>query len=188
MPDDRATAIVRRIGATSVALPLAIILTGAVPTLGSAQVPGLLYACYVPKSGTVYRIRTEDTPANCIKPEHAEFSWNQQGIQGETGAPGPAGPQGETGPAGIAGLERVEVEMQINPGQSGQFVARCPAGKIAISGGYRTQAQAANDGTGLWVSRNGFTPGLQEWFVALANRTNVAFYVWPQVLCGFATP
>ena len=193
-------------GSASAALVLGLVLPGAIPTPASAQTPQLLRACYVPKSGTVYRIASADAPASCLKSEHVEFSWNQRGIQGQTGAQGPqgepgtqgsagsqgpSGPQGvpgPTGPAGISGLERVEVELQINPGQSGQFVARCPAGKIAISGGYRTQAQAANDGTGLWVSRNGFSPGLQEWFVALANRTDVAFYVWPQVLCGLPTP
>jgi hypothetical protein len=184
-------------------MALGFILLVGMPAPAHGQSPALLHACYVPKSGTVYRIQAPDAPAACLKPEHVAFSWNEQGIQGpvgESGATGPqgeagpqgtAGPQGEPGPAGppgLSGLERVEIELQINPGQSGQFVARCPAGKIAISGGYRTLAQAANDGTGLWVSRNGFTPGLQEWFVALANRTTVAFYVWPQVLCAFPTP
>jgi hypothetical protein len=183
----------------------------AIATRAEAQTGSVITGCYPkqtkngsPGSGVVYRINkpagsAPTAPAACSAGD-IEFSWNQQGIQGPAGAPGPqgeAGPQGEmgpqgvpgpAGPAGISGLQLVEVEMQINPGQSGQFVARCPAGKIAISGGYRTLAQAANDGTGLWVSRNGYTPGLQEWFVALANRTAVAFYVWPQVLCGVATP
>jgi hypothetical protein len=43
------------------------------------------YACYVPSSGTVYRIKTADTPSACTKPTHVEFSWNHQGPKGDPG-------------------------------------------------------------------------------------------------------
>lgn len=86
--------LLRRISPASTALALGLVLAGAVPTPASAQAPELLYACYVPKSGTVYRIRSSNAPAECVKPDHVEFSWNQQGIQGETGAQGPPGRTG----------------------------------------------------------------------------------------------
>ena len=59
--------------------------------------PNVIYACYVPMSGTVYRIKTADTKENCSSSTHVMFFFNQTGPQG------PAGPQGETGPAGPAG-------------------------------------------------------------------------------------
>lgn len=64
---------------------------------------GLLYACYVPHSGTVYRIRTTDTKESCASPEHVMFSWSAVGPQGIQGPQGPAGPQGEVGPQGPDG-------------------------------------------------------------------------------------
>ncbi len=90
--------------------------------------PVVLYACYVPISGTVYRIKETDVKQKCTSASHIEFSWNQQGPQGPqgiqgiqgiqgvagptgqtgatgaTGATGPAGPTGATGPAGASGV------------------------------------------------------------------------------------
>jgi len=34
-----------------------------------------LWACYVPGSGSVYRIKTEGAPDACTKSKHVEFSW-----------------------------------------------------------------------------------------------------------------
>jgi hypothetical protein len=68
-----------------------------------------LYACYVPASGTVYRIKETGLRQSCSSPQHVEFSWNEggtagpQGPAGPQGETGPAGPQGETGPAGPQG-------------------------------------------------------------------------------------
>jgi hypothetical protein len=67
--------------------------------------PELLYACYVPAMGTVYRIKAPGLPQECQGPRsgpnmHVEFSWNQQGIQGPAG---PQGPQGVPGPLGLPG-------------------------------------------------------------------------------------
>jgi hypothetical protein len=77
--------------------------------------PGTLYACYVPGSGTVYRIKFDGGKQACTSAQHIEFSWNAQGIQGvqgiqgiqgdkgDTGATGATGAVGATGPAGPAG-------------------------------------------------------------------------------------
>jgi hypothetical protein len=70
------------------------------------DLPKILYACYVPQSGTVYRIRETDLRQECSAALHIMFSWNQQGPpgpQGEPGPTGPAGPTGATGPEGPAG-------------------------------------------------------------------------------------
>lgn len=69
----------------------------------------LLTACYVPSTGTVYRIREANLPQSCLAAGHVEFSWNAQGTpgpagpQGPTGAPGPQGPPGADGAPGPEG-------------------------------------------------------------------------------------
>ena len=73
--------------------------------------PNVLWACFVPMSGTVYRIKTADTKESCSSPKHVMFSFNQtgpagpQGPAGPAGAQGPAGPAGATGPQGPAGAD-----------------------------------------------------------------------------------
>lgn len=57
---------------------------------------GTLYACYVPNSGVVYRIRTPDTADECGR-RHIEFTWQEEGPVGPPGPPGPEGPPGPTG-------------------------------------------------------------------------------------------
>ena len=61
--------------------------------------PNVIYACYIPTFGTVYRIKTSDTREKCASASHVMFSFN------ETGPQGPAGPQGP-GPAGTGRSRR----------------------------------------------------------------------------------
>lgn len=69
----------------------------------SATPADSLHACFVPSTGTVYRIRAPGLLGACIRPEHVGFSWNAQGPAGARGEVGPAGPAGAPGPAGAAG-------------------------------------------------------------------------------------
>jgi hypothetical protein len=103
------------------AIVLAIALLAVAPSITTAQTattaittstPTILYACYVPLSGTSYRIKETDLKQTCASAQHVEYSWNQQGpqgpqgiqgIQGIQGVAGPAGPTGATGPAGPVG-------------------------------------------------------------------------------------
>lgn len=41
----------------------------------TASAQAVLQACYVPASGTVYRIKATNTPQNCLQPTHVAFSW-----------------------------------------------------------------------------------------------------------------
>jgi trimeric autotransporter adhesin len=43
------------------------------------SMPNVIHACYVPNTGTIYRIKTEDTKQNCNSAKHIEFSWSQEG-------------------------------------------------------------------------------------------------------------
>jgi hypothetical protein len=60
-------------------------------TAAQAQiVPGkVLWACYVPLTGTVYRISPDGTDAGlrtaCSSTSHVKFSWNEQGPPGLSG-------------------------------------------------------------------------------------------------------
>jgi hypothetical protein len=54
----------------------ALVLTAAhLAALSAAHAQATFYACYVPSTGAVYRIKTADTPQACTKTTHVEFSW-----------------------------------------------------------------------------------------------------------------
>ena len=99
---------------------VALLFIGAPPTSAAAQSgEGVLSACFIPGTGTVYMIGQAGLGSACVREDHVLFRWNQaasptsqigllgpQGPQGETGPEGPegpAGPQGEAGPEGPEG-------------------------------------------------------------------------------------
>jgi hypothetical protein len=122
--------------------------TSGTPTAGVTSAPALIYACYVPASGTVYRIKEADLKQSCVSPHHIEFNWNQQGpvgpqgpqgiqgIQGvagptgATGATGPAGPTGPTGPAGTSGAG--DIHQASNGDGAGPLSVMVPAGNYLV--------------------------------------------------------
>jgi len=59
----------------------------------AAQTTGdqVLYACYIPLVGVVYRIKAPGLPQACLAKSHVEFQWNAQGPKGDRGDTGPAG-------------------------------------------------------------------------------------------------
>jgi hypothetical protein len=119
-------------------------LAGALPAAAVSQQPApaapvLIYACYVPQSGTVYRIREADTRENCASDQHVEFFWNEQGPEGPPGPPGPQGPAGPAGAQGPAGP----------PGPQG------PAGTSAQSTVYFKEVDLG--GSGVVLPHSGVT-------------------------------
>ena len=81
---------------------LAVVAGAAIPAAARAQqapADNTIRACYVPASGTIYRIGVAGGPAEC-RGGHIEMQWN---VAGPAGTQGPAGPQGEAGPAGPVG-------------------------------------------------------------------------------------
>jgi hypothetical protein len=86
---------------------MVIALSSLTPVNASAQEPEVLFACYVPQSGVVYRVNPPDEPGKyaemkdeCSSEKHVLFSWNERGPTGPQGEPGPKGDQGEQGPPG----------------------------------------------------------------------------------------
>lgn len=110
----------------------AFLLAAAAPALARAQQstsPETIRACFVPASGTIYRIGVEGGPTSCHG-GHIEMSWNVAGPAGAAGPVGPKGADGAPGPAGPAG--------PIGPagpqGETGPAGAQGPAGPAGPMG------------------------------------------------------
>lgn len=120
----------------------ALLVASAVGNAASAQAAAdPLYACYVPSSGTVYRIRTTNAPPACVDPTHVAFSWNTAGPKGDAGVAG--GP----GSPGVSALQTVSQSVSCSSGSANfcDATAVCPTGKTVLSGGIRTSG-----GSGQW--------------------------------------
>lgn len=90
-----------RCAAPALLVPLLL----ALPAAARAQqstVADTIRACYVPASGTIYRIGVAGGPAACHG-GHIEMKWNVAGPAGPQGEAGPAGAKGDTGPKGDIG-------------------------------------------------------------------------------------
>lgn len=147
---------------------VAAVVAGSAAVAHSALVPNVIYACFVPASGTIYHIEETET---CKSQGHVALQWNVQGPQGppgpqgpagpqgpqgdqgdvgppgpkgDQGDPGPAGPQGPAGPSGLSGYEGVDAIRVdgVPPGGVREANVSCPAGKVVVGGG------AANFGAG----------------------------------------
>jgi hypothetical protein len=105
----------------------------AVPRLTTAKKTDVIYACYVPGSGALYRIKAIDPTETCKSPNHIPLEWlvnGPQGAQGPQGAVGPQGPVGPVGPIGPAGAQG-----PIGPiGAAGPLGAVGPAGNAGAAG------------------------------------------------------
>jgi hypothetical protein len=112
----------------------------------SAQTADIIHACYVPLTGTVYRIKSPGAPMDCTQPkgknngggsqDHIAFTFNQRGNVGPAGPMGPAGPQGEVGPMGPAGPAGPQGEVgPMGPaGPQGEVGPMGPAGPMGPMG------------------------------------------------------
>ena len=84
----------------------------------------VLFACYVPNSGVMYRVnppgspgQTADLKDDCTGQKHVKFSWG--------------------GAEGLSGYERVTQEFTVLSTPAIQsFTVGCPAGKKVVGGGH----------------------------------------------------
>lgn len=119
-----------------------VVLALAVPSLVVAgslvRAQDTVHLCYVPGSGTVYRIGEPGLKQACA-PAHIEFTMNVQGPEGEQGEQGPPGEQGPQGaPGPVTGWERVSASVDLTTAEPRLNVtAVCPQGKVATGGGYQ---------------------------------------------------
>ena len=66
---------------------------------------GVIYACYIPKQGSVYRIREAGLRDQCFARKHVAFSFNTEGPAGPAGADGAPGADGADGADGAPGAD-----------------------------------------------------------------------------------
>jgi hypothetical protein len=130
-------------------------------------VPQTIDACYVPASGTIYRVKAPNTPAACLSAAHVPFSWNRQGPKGDKGEKGEPG-----GAAGIG--PDLTLPGALSVGRTGQF----GGGLLATNG----TALAVPNGAGtrlMWIPQKGaFRAGGAtgtEWNEANVGQYSAAF-------------
>ena len=155
-------------------------------TTTAASAQSTLTGCYVPNSGTVYRIKAPDLPSACHSKNHVEFTWSLQGPPGPTGPAGPTGPLGPAGPAGglsATGIQVVRVvSEQIPVGFNSSVSATCPAGTLATGGGFEdVQATAINVGRSAPIITDGKATG---WLIKFKNEGVIPLNVFAVVICA----
>ena len=126
----------------------------AAPTALRAQAttPKVFYACYVPSSGTTYRIKETDLKQTCSKSTHVQFSWTD----------------GTSSP-GFSSIKMVESKfVSVPAGETQYAIAICPDGYKVISGSYVPAGGAA--GVGHWMLVDNYpTADGKAWVVFLRN-------------------
>ena len=103
--------------ATLAALVLVAIAPKAVSAQQTLNGETTLYACYVPKSGTVYRIKVEGTPTKCAQ-NHVEFSWTTGGT------------------TSLQVFQHGWMSIGLLGGETAEREIACPAGSTPVSGGF----------------------------------------------------
>jgi hypothetical protein len=73
------------------------------PVFAQSVANDSIKACFVPASGTIYRVGTASAPPACVDPSHIPFHFNARGPQGSKGDSGAAGPKGAQGDSGLRG-------------------------------------------------------------------------------------
>ena len=91
------------------------------PVTLRAQTPSpqkVISACYVPGSGTVYRIKETDLKQECASPRHVAFSWTDGSVPGFT-------------------FRVQSAEAFVSEGDEQIVVVSCPSGSSLTGGGFR---------------------------------------------------
>lgn len=132
----------RRLRGAMVACAAAtIVTTVASPTLAQTSAD-TVRACYVPSSGTIYRVQATGTPTACAHASHVAFSFNMYGPEGPKGDPGDKGDKGDkgdtgnTGAPGVSGWQLVTATCE-NATSTCTLDVVCPTGKKVLGGGFR---------------------------------------------------
>lgn len=88
--------------------------------LSAQTTPAVFHACYVPASGTVYRIGEPGLREDCVSHRHVRFSWTD----------------GEAAVGALSGYVHVRTDGAVASESSLAAIAACPDGKVAVGGGY----------------------------------------------------
>jgi hypothetical protein len=123
----------------------------------AAQAQTTITACYVPNSGSVYRIKASGTPSAC-KNNHVEFSW-EAGIS-----------IGYFVRQGLPGTQLHQVSQTVS------YYADCGEGEVAVGGGF-------NAGGPAQVLSDGPYPDGTGWKVTILNPGPFPFFASARATC-----
>lgn len=146
-------------------------------------------ACYVPGSGTVYRVGAPGAPDACTAGAHVEFAWEATGVGGPsgpvgaTGPTGPVGPQGPAGADGVSGYEVVSSSGTLPGGGTLTLQMDCPAGKAVLGGGF---TYSFANTLALKASYPTASGGVSSWVVVLQNSILTDVPVSAYATCALA--
>jgi hypothetical protein len=101
---------------------------------------------------------------------------------GPEGPQGPAGPEGPAGPAGVSGYEVVTDGTNLNGSGSRTVSVTCPAGKVAVSGGMRSDASVVLSGSFPSDAGSGWSA-----VVSRAGKAKGAYVVTTYAVCANAS-
>jgi hypothetical protein len=132
------------------------------PALARAQAATTITACYVPKTGSVYRIKAPGAPDAC-KTSHVEFSWKA-----------PVVAYGE--------IITVTTTLTVQPGKLGVATAHCPDGSVVISGGF--VQNNLNADVNFQVRMSDRHPSFPGWRVNGYNYDSVPAEILVEAYCA----
>ena len=112
--------------------------------------PKVFYACYVPSSGTTYRIKEVDLKQECSKSSHVQFSWTD----------------GKSAVSQFFTMVPDSIHT-LAPGTQELVTQACPAGSQVVSGGHRFILKGLPDFP--FVTRSTPSDDGNGWSVLVAN-------------------
>jgi hypothetical protein len=123
--------------------------------VAATDLPSTITACYVAKKGTIYRIKTPDTPAECVKGD-IEFSWEAAPVRA------------------IAGMTFYGQGVTIP--EDGRYVVFCPAGYAAINFGWEIPINSTAQASQIKGVRPALSQGRVGWGIQAAAGTQYVLY------------
>ena len=123
--------------------------------VATADLPSTITACYVPKKGTIYRIKTADTLQECEKSD-IQFSWQAAPVRA------------------IAGMTFYGQAVTIP--SDGRYTVFCPEGNAAINFGWEIPITSTAQASQLRGVRPALSAGRVGWGIQAAAGTQYVLY------------
>jgi hypothetical protein len=121
----------------------------------TAELPSTISACYVPGKGSIYRIKTADTPSVCNKKD-VEFSWVDRPVRA------------------VAGLTFHSEAITIPA--DGRFLSGCPAGESVINFGWEIPINSTAQASQIKAVRPRTNGGQIGWGIQATPGTAYVLY------------
>ena len=140
---------------------LSILLVAFALLPAAAHAQNTITACYVPKTGSMYRILATGAPEAC-KNGHVQFSWDSGGPTG-----------------GTVFTKRLSAPVVVVPNSFGQIMVNCEAGETVIGGGFHVEP----NGT-VSPAANKPLAESETWFVDVRNLSSINLTLYGHAICA----